>query len=99
MILKAVGNGVRPERIATALNISVKAVRSSMILLHGVHAEAVNLLKDKPIAPKAIRLLKKVTGIRQIEIAELMVSTNNYTSGYADALVLGTPRDQLANPE
>jgi len=28
-----------------------------------------------------------------------MVSANNYTAGYAEALVLGTPKDQLAQPE
>lgn len=56
-------------------------------------------MKDKDIAPKALRLLKKVTAIRQIEIAELMVSANNFTSSYADALVLGTPKEELTNPE
>jgi hypothetical protein len=28
-----------------------------------------------------------------------MVSANNFTAGYAEALVLGTPKDQLVNPE
>jgi hypothetical protein len=70
-----------------------------MKLLDGIHEEAVDLLKDKAICPKAIRLLKQVGCVRQIEIAELMVSANNYTAGYAEALVLGTPRDQLAQPE
>jgi hypothetical protein len=51
------------------------------------------------ISPNAIRLLKKVTGLRQIEIAELMVSANNFTKVYAEALVLGTPKDELVNPE
>ena len=27
-----------------------------------------------------------------------MVSANNFTKGYAEALVLGTPKDQLAKP-
>jgi hypothetical protein len=98
MIVKAVRNGVRPERIAAALNVSVKNVRASMKLLDGIHDEAADLLKDKSIAPKAIRLLKQVSYVRQIEIAELMVSANNFASGYAEALVLGTPKDQLANP-
>ena len=38
-------------------------------------------------------MLKKVTGVPQIEIAELMVSANNSTNGFAEALVLGTPKD------
>ena len=99
MIMKAIRNGVRPERIAAALNIPVRVVLASMRLLDGIHEEAVDLLKDKSISPKAIRLLKRVTGVRQIEIAELMVSANNYFTGYAEALVLGTPKDQLVNPD
>jgi len=54
---------------------------------------------DKAISPKAIWLLRKVTGLRQIEIAELMVSANNFTKGYAEALVLGTSKDELVHPE
>ena len=99
MIVKAVRNGVRPERIAVTLNIPVRNVRASMKLLDGIHEEAVDLLKDKAISPKAIHLLKQVSFVRQIEISELMVSANNFTAGYAEALVLGTPRDQLAQPE
>ena len=99
MIVKAVRNGVRPERIAATLNIPVRNVRASMKLLDGIHEEAADLLKDKAISPKAIHLLKQVSCVRQIEISELMVSANNFTAGYAEALVLGTPKDQLAQPE
>ena len=98
MIVRAVRNGVKPERIAAALNIPVKNVRASMKLLDGIHDEAADLLKDKAICPKSIRLLKQVSCVRQIEIAELMVSANNFASGYAEALVLGTPKSQLAQP-
>jgi hypothetical protein len=99
MIMKAVQNGLKPARIAAALNIAVSDVKSSMSLLDGINEEAVDLLKDKPIAPKAICQMKKVTGLRQIEIAELMVSANNFTKSYAEALVLGTPKDELVKPE
>jgi len=99
MITKAVNNGVSPERLAAALNMPVRIVVASIRLLNGIHDEAADLLKDKNISPKAIRLLKKVSGVRQIEIAELMVAANNYFTGYAEALVLGTPKDQLVNPD
>jgi hypothetical protein len=99
MIVKAVNDGVSPERLATALNMPVRVVLASMRLLNGIHDEAAELLKDKNIAPKAIRLLKRVSGMRQIEIAEMMVAANNYFTGYAEALVLGTSKDQLVNPD
>ena len=90
---------MRPEKIAAALNISVTNVRASMKLLDGIHEDAADLLKDKAISPKALRLLKQVGCVRQIEIAELMVSANNFAAGYAEALVLCTPKNQLAHPE
>lgn len=99
MIMKAVKSGVRPARIAAALNKPVADVKAAMTLLKGIHEETVDILKDKPISPKALRLLRRVTPVRQIEIAELMVSTSNYTKLYVEALILGTPKDQLANPE
>jgi hypothetical protein len=43
--------------------------------------------------------LKKVTGLRQIEIAEFMVNANNFGVGYAEAMVYGTSKDQLVNPD
>jgi ParB-like chromosome segregation protein Spo0J len=99
MIMKAINSGVKPERIAAALNLTVQDVKASMSLLDGIHPEATDLLKDKAVSPKAIRLLRKVTPVRQIEIVEFMVSANNFTAGYAEALVLATPKDQLANPD
>jgi hypothetical protein len=98
MIVKAVRNGVRPERIAGALDMPMATVRGLITLLDGVNEEAADLLKDKSVSPKTIRLLKKVTGLRQIEIAELMVSANNFGVGYAEALIVGTPKDQLVSP-
>jgi hypothetical protein len=68
-------------------------------VLDGIHAETADLLKDKPIAPKTIRLLKKVQALRQIEMAELMVTANNFTASYTEALFLATPKDQCLNPE
>jgi ParB-like chromosome segregation protein Spo0J len=99
MIVRAVRSGVSVERIAEWLNRSVAEVQAWMSLLDGIHPDAAELLKDKAIAPKAMRCLKKVTGVRQIEMAELMVSANNYTSAYADAMVMGTPKEMLLNPE
>ena len=99
MIKKAIQNGVKPERIALALNKPLQAVRACMKLLDGVNEEAAELLKDKVISTKVLHLLKRVTGIRQIEIAEFLVSANNYTVGYVEALIMGTPKEQLVTPD
>jgi RepB plasmid partitioning protein/ParB-like nuclease domain len=99
MITKAVRHGVKAERIAAALDIPMRKVHECLNLLNGIHEEAVELLKDKNITPNAIRLLRRVTPVRQVEIAEMMTSTNNFTAGYAEALIFATAKDQLVNPE
>ena len=96
MITRAVKNGASLERIAAALNISPRLVQASMNLLNGINDEAVDLLKDKPISPKALRMMKKVTGERQIEMARMMIEANNYHAGYVEGLVLGTRKELLA---
>jgi hypothetical protein len=97
MILKAVNLGVKPEQIGAALNIPLRVVKAYMNLLVGIHPKAVDLLKDKNISHQSIRLLRRVDGARQVEIAELMVGANNYANSYAQALILTTPQDQLTN--
>jgi hypothetical protein len=98
MIVKAIRNGVNPERIASALDMPMNVVRGLVELLDGIAESAANLLKDKNISEKGIRLLKKVKPLRQMEIAEVIVSANNYSVGYVESLILMTPSDQRVNP-
>jgi hypothetical protein len=98
MISRAVKNGVSPERIAEALNVKVEVIISRMNLLVGIHADVVDLLKDKQLTDSIFHILRKVKPLRQIEMAELMSSANNFTKGYADALLKGTITDDLVNP-
>jgi hypothetical protein len=94
MILKAIEAGVSEERIAKALNVSPKTIRDSKKRLDDISPEALDLLKDKPIADMALRCLKKVRPYRQVEMAECMVRANTFTTNYARALLEGTPSDQ-----
>jgi RepB plasmid partitioning protein/ParB/Sulfiredoxin domain len=98
MIVKAIRNGVNPERIASALDMPLNVVRGLVELLDGIADGAANLLKDKNISEKGIRLLKKVKPLRQMEIAELLVSTNNYSIGYIESLIVTTSDEQRVNP-
>ena len=99
MILKALDAGVPEERIARALNLAVETVRMNRSLLFTICPEAVCLLQDKQVALKTLALLKKVKPLRQIEMAEIMVSAGNYSVTYARALVMTTSREQLVDPE
>lgn len=95
MIVRAIEHGVTPEQISKALGIDVGKIKASVNLLDGIDAEAVDLLKDKPITATALRLFRKAKPIRQVDMAQLMVSGNNYTRAYAEALIVGTPPEQL----
>ncbi len=99
MVMKAVQNGVAPERIASALGLKIDYVRSCLNLLTGINEEVADLLKEKPISPKALSVLKRVSTARQVEIAELMVSTNNFNAWYAEALFVSTPASELKQPK
>lgn len=100
MILRAIESGVSEERIAAALDVDVVSIRQKRDLLNGICEDAVELLKDKQhLARDALRLLRKVKPMRQIEIAEVMVAANNYKASYVKLLLAGTQPDQLVEPE
>ena len=94
MIRKAIKNGVSEERIARTLNVNLATVKQKRDLLDGVCPEAVALLKDRRASAGAIREMKRVKPMRQIEMAELMVASNNYTAVYAKCLVAASPHEQ-----
>ena len=99
MIVRAVERGVSEEKIAKALNVDVRSIILKRKMLDGVCKEAVDMLKDKMVSGGVFRILKKMKPMRQIECAELMNSMNVYTVPYAKALLAGTPKERLIEPE
>jgi ParB-like chromosome segregation protein Spo0J len=79
MIVRALERGVSEEKLARALNVDVKVIQQRRHLLAGISSEVAELLKDRPIGHYAFQKLRKMKPIRQLEVAELMVSANNYT--------------------
>jgi hypothetical protein len=99
MILRAIKNGVTEGRIARCLNVDVQSIRHKRDLLEGICPESVQLLREKRANVNALRELRKVKPMRQIEISELMIAANNYSAGYAKCLVTATPSELLMDPE
>lgn len=99
MILRAIKEGVPEARIAKTLNVDVASIARKRDLLVGVCREAVELLKDRRATAGAIRELKRAKPMRQIEMAELMVASGNFTVDYAKCLIVATPADQLVDAE
>ncbi len=87
------------ERIAKTLNVNVETIKRKRDLLIGICPEAVEILKNRKASAGAIRELKRVRPMRQIEMAEVMVASNNFTAAYAKCLVLASSPDQLLEPD
>jgi len=99
MILRALEHGVAEERIAATLSVDVRAIRNKRDLLTGICAEAVAMLKDKNVTAKGLREVKRATPMRQIEMAELMVAANNFSTDYAMCLIAATPEKDLIDTD
>lgn len=99
MIIRALENGVSEDRIAATLNVNVAAIRKRRDILDGICPEAVELLKERRIAPNALRELRRAEPMRQIEMAELMIASNNFSASYAKCLIAATPQEQLVDSE
>ncbi len=95
MLMKAINDGVSEERIANALHIDLRALRQKRELLVGICPEAVELLKDKPITAGCFSILRKMSALRQIEAAELMITISNYSVALAKTVLAASSPDQL----
>lgn len=99
MIVRAIERGVSEDKLARALNADIASIRLRRHLLNGIHDDVAELLKDKPVGIHAFQKLRQMKSIRQLEVAELMVSSNNYSATYARALLMTTKPAELAKPE
>ena len=95
MVVKAVERGVPEARIAEALGLDIATIRRRFRLLDGICPEVVEMLKDVACPMKVFDELRRMTTIRQIEAADLMVGQNNFTVPFAKALLAATPDNQL----
>lgn len=95
MIRRAIERGVSPERLAKALSLDVSHIQKKHRLLDGLCPEVISLLEDRQFSAEFARMIKKMKPTRQVECVELMISANNMTTSYAEALLAATPADLL----
>jgi ParB-like chromosome segregation protein Spo0J len=100
MILNAIKSGhVSEERIAKALNLDIASIRKKRDLLVGIGKEAAEVLKNKDISPNVFVALRKMKPMRQLEVAELLAATNNFSVPYTKALLVATSPEMLVDPD
>jgi ParB-like chromosome segregation protein Spo0J len=95
MIRRAVERGVKPDRLAKALNVDVSSIHKKVSLLDGVCAEAAELLKEQNFSANIGGILRKMKPTRQVECVELMLAANKLNVAYAQALLAATPKEML----
>lgn len=97
MIRRAIDRGVSAERLANTLSVDVSQIAKKMNLLDGICPEAVEIFKDRQFSVELGRVIRKMKPMRQVECAELMVSANNLTVAYAEALLVATSPSALVD--
>jgi hypothetical protein len=99
MVVLAMERWVPPEKLAAALNLEVVSIKRRFRLMAGVCREAEELLSDKPCPMLTFEIIKKMKPLRQVEVAELMIGQQNYSSQFARALLHATQAEQLVSPK
>lgn len=97
MIRRALDRGVPAERLARALNLDVSHIRKKVNLMDGICPEVAGLVEDRLFSPELFRLVRRMKPTRQVECVELMLSANNLTVSYAEALLAATPPEMLVD--
>jgi len=95
MVLNAINKGVPEERLARALHVNIALIRTKRNLLAGICPEVATLLRDKHVPVGTFTQLRFLKPLRQIEVAQAMITMNRYSKAYAKSLVTATPVDQL----
>jgi RepB plasmid partitioning protein len=99
MILRATRNGVSEERIAKVLKVDIGSIRQKRDLLNGICKEAAEILKNRRVSLGVFSLLRKMKPMRQIEVAELLTTTGNFSVPYVKALFAASQSEMLNEPD
>ena len=95
MIRRAVDRGVSPQKLAKALDVDISHIQKKLNLLDGICPEAAELLRDQHFSPNLGAVLRKLKPTRQVECVELMLSANNLSVAYGQALLAATNSNML----
>jgi hypothetical protein len=95
MIRRAIERGAPEEKIAETLGLEVASIHRRSRMLNGICREAIEILKDAPCPMAVFDIIRRMSSIRQIEVAEFMIGQNNFTVVLAKAPLAATPESQL----
>ena len=76
-----------------------RAIRRKRDLLKGICPEVVGLLENHRLSDKAFCALRKMKPLRQIESAELMIASNDFSLRFINAILSMTKSELLVSRE
>lgn len=95
MIEHAIKQGASAEKIAKALDVDVKRIIADMNVTQDIEPKAMELLKSAPVPAASLKMLRKAKPLRQLEIAESMLHSNNFSARHVQGMILSTPPELL----
>jgi|SRR5579859_3860699 len=98
LIMLAIDRGMSKQDIATAQGVCVHHLRRKMRILKRISGEVATLFEDVRITNPTFDVLGKMTERRQVEVANMMIATGNYSCEFATALLAATPPSDLVKP-
>jgi len=97
LVQRALQYGIPEERLTLALDANPRAPLRKQLNFEGIAPEVVQHLRNHPIAPATVDILRKLTPARQIAVIELMAISGTYTTSYAKVLLLASKQQELVN--
>jgi hypothetical protein len=97
MVRRAIERGVPEEKIAEALGLEVASIHRRSRMLNGICPDAIDMLKDAPCPMAVFDILRRMSSIRQVDAAQLMIGQNNFTVVFAKAMLAATPDAHLVS--
>jgi hypothetical protein len=99
MLRRVLESGVSEERVANALNVDVRSIREKRDMLKGICPEVAKLLEGRRLSVRAFAVLRRMKPVRQIEAAEHMIASNNFTLPLLKAILLITKTEMLSDSQ
>jgi hypothetical protein len=88
-------NGLALEQISASLPTDFEMIRREQGDSTGICSNAIDLLKTHAVTVSSLLLLKRMKPIRQIEVAEQMVTSSIYSAGFIRVLMYATKPEFL----
>ena len=97
MIVRAIEKGVPEAKIAAAMSLDVVSVQRRVKMLDGICPEVVAQLSDRHCPMAVFDILRKMTPLKQMQTADVMINSNNFGVAFAAGMLSTASASELVN--